>query len=373
MLNIALIGCGKIADQHMLAIQRIPDCRVVALCDRDILMARQLGERFGVERCFADSGRMFREVSPDVVHITTPPASHFELARQCLAVGCHVYVEKPFTVTAKEAIALIELAQNKQLKITAGHNLQFTLEMQEMRRLVQQGFLGGRPVHLESHFSYDLSDADYVGAVLGTPDHWVRRLPGQLFHNLISHGIARLAEFLDDLEHITIQAFQSQGLTAIGEASIQDELRVLLRDRSNTTAFFCFTTSIRPGLNQFRLHGPENSLVVDIAHGLLLPMRNRSYKSYLTYVIPPVNFSRAFLRNAWSNIVNFLRQRLHQDFGMRDLIAAFYQAVEHDTEPPISYRELLLTARIMDAIFQQLQPLKEPPTGKNFNYTLEST
>jgi predicted dehydrogenase len=155
MLKIALIGCGKIADQHVQAIHRIPDCEIVALCDREPLMAKQLGERCGVTVCFSDAREMLRSVRPDVVHITTPPQSHYSLAAECLKAGSHVYVEKPFTITAGEAESLIQLADRRNLKITAGHNLQFTLEMLEMRRLVKQGFLGGNPVHLESHFSYN--------------------------------------------------------------------------------------------------------------------------------------------------------------------------------------------------------------------------
>ena len=46
MLKIAIIGCGKIADQHVQAIHRIPDCDIVALCDRELLMAKQLGRAF---------------------------------------------------------------------------------------------------------------------------------------------------------------------------------------------------------------------------------------------------------------------------------------------------------------------------------------
>ena len=42
MLRVAIIGCGKIADQHLLAINRIPDCKVIAACDRELLMADQL-------------------------------------------------------------------------------------------------------------------------------------------------------------------------------------------------------------------------------------------------------------------------------------------------------------------------------------------
>ena len=98
----------------------------------------------------------------DVVHITTPPQSHYSLAKQCLESGSHVYLEKPFTITAGEAESLIRLAERRDLKITAGHNLQFTPETLEMRQLLAQGFLGGKPVHLESHFSYDLGDTTYV-------------------------------------------------------------------------------------------------------------------------------------------------------------------------------------------------------------------
>src|SRR5438132_3908950 len=88
--RVAIVGCGKIADQHVLAIQRIPDCRIVALCDRELLMAKQLGERFGVLECFSDLQEMLRATTPDVVHITTPPQNHFSLARQCLEFGSHV-------------------------------------------------------------------------------------------------------------------------------------------------------------------------------------------------------------------------------------------------------------------------------------------
>src|SRR5439155_19197015 len=58
----------------------------------------------------------------DIVHITTPPRSHYSLAKQCLESGSHVYLEKPFTVTASETESLIQLAQRRGLKITAGHN-----------------------------------------------------------------------------------------------------------------------------------------------------------------------------------------------------------------------------------------------------------
>jgi predicted dehydrogenase len=326
----------------------------VSLCDQELLMAKQLGERFDISACFSDLTEMLRETSPDVVHITTPPQSHFSLARQCLKAGSNVYLEKPFTLTADDANSLIELAKSCDLRITAGHNYQFTLEMLEMRRLVEQGFLGGRPIHLESFWSYNLGDSLYAGSFLGSRTHWLRQLPGQLFHNIISHGIAKLAEFLDDeLSEIVATADQSEQLRRLPAEDILDELRVLIRDKKGTTALFCFSTQIK-GLNQLRIYGPSGSLVADIITGSLIRQKAGAYKSYVTYFVPQVKNAWEHFRNLGLNITNFVRRRLYQDFGMKELIERFYHSIRQKSEPPIPYREIILTARIMDEIFAQI-------------------
>ena len=359
-LRIAIVGCGKIADQHVAAVQRLSDCAIVSVCDREMLMADQLASRFGIQECYADLAECIARSKPDVIHITTPPQSHFTLAKQSLEAGCHVYLEKPFTVTAMEAENIIRLAQGRTLKITAGHNLQFTLEMLRMRELVKRKFLGDRVVHVESHFSYSLDDASYVGPILGNPDHWVRRLPGQLFHNIISHGIAKLAEFLgDDLTEIIAVAQQSERLRKIGGREVLDELRVILRDREGTTALFNFSTQIKPGLNQLQIFGREGSIVVDHASGSLLCNKAHSDKSYLTYFLPPLRSARQNFKNALRNITDFLGRNLYQDAGMKELIDRFYQSVRADGPPPIAYREIVLTARIMDQIFAQIYPAQQ--------------
>ena len=356
----AIVGCGKIADQHVHAIRRIDDCIIVGLCDRELLMARQLGERFGINACFTDLQELLETTTPDVVHITTPPQSHYSLARQCLESGSNVYLEKPFTITAREAESLIRMAERRDLKITAGHNLQFTPETLAMRQLVARGFLGGKPLHLESHFSYDLGDTTYVGALLGDHQHWVRQLPGQLLHNIISHGLAKLAEFLDDdLIEIVGTAHQSEQLRNLGAPEVLDELRVLIRDKSGTTAFFCFSTQIK-GLNELRIYGPEGSIVVDHISGAVIRSKYRSCKSYLTYFVPPLRAAREHLRNARINITNFVRQRLYQDFGMKELIERFYNSIRSGSPPPIPFREIILTARIMDEIFAQIYAGQKP-------------
>src|SRR5436309_5698877 len=133
MLKVAIVGCGKIADSHAAHIQRIPGCEIVGVCDREPLMAQQLYDRFPIKAFFSYVGEMLSQARPDVVHITTPPAGHFDIAKLCLEMGCHVYVEKPFTLYREEAQALIDLAEEKNLKVTVGHDEQFSHAARRMR------------------------------------------------------------------------------------------------------------------------------------------------------------------------------------------------------------------------------------------------
>ena len=354
MLKVAIVGCGKIADAHASQIQRIAGCEIVGVCDTEPIMARQLFERFPVKQYFDDLAELLSVARPDVVHITTPPESHFDVAKICLDRGCHVYVEKPFTLFESDARRLIALADEKGLKLTAGHDLQFGHAARRMRTLVQTGYLGAGPVHMESYYGYSL-ERGHAQTLLGDNAHWVRRLPGGLLHNVISHGIARIAEFLTcDSPQVMAYGFVSPLLKRLGEREIIDELRVIIGDGERTTAYFTFSSQMRPSLHQFRVYGTQNSLILDPDQETLIRLRGRKFPSYLETFIPPVIFAEQYVGNLMRNVRTFLARDFHMTSGMKYLIEAFYRSIISGAPVPIPYREILLTARIMDAIFEQL-------------------
>ena len=355
MRKAAIVGCGKIADAHVSQIMRIKGCEIVAVCDREPLMARQLAERFSIPGHFSDVTELLNSAKPDVVHITTPPESHFSVAKTCLEWGCHVYVEKPFTVNEEQAQELIALANQKNLKITAGHDDQFSHVARRMRALVQSGFLGGAPVHMESYYCYEITNSGYAGALLGDKRHWVRRLPGKLLHNIISHGIARIAEFLKtDSPLVFAYGFVSPLLRSLGETEIIDELRVVICEEEHTTAYFTFSSQMRPELHEFRIYGPKNSLILDQDQETLIKMNGHRFASYAEKFVPPVTIAKQYLGNLLTNFGTFLGRDFQMKSGMKYLIEAFYRSIQENTPVPIPYREIILTARIMDAIFAQL-------------------
>ncbi|MDH5669925.1 MAG: Gfo/Idh/MocA family oxidoreductase [Nitrospira sp.] len=365
MLKVAIVGCGKIADAHAAQIQRIGGAEIVAVCDTEPLMARQLAERYQVKQQFVDLERLLSEARPDVVHITTPPESHFTLTAMCLEQGCHVYVEKPFTLNYPEAQQLIALAEQKGLKVTAGHDAQFGHAARRMRELVQSGYLGGDPVHLESYYCYELGDSSYVRALLTDKQHWVRRLPGKLLHNIISHGVAKVAEFLrGDSPQVIAHGFVSPFLQRMGESELVDELRVIIHDEQDTTAYFTFSSQMRPVLHQLRVYGPKNGFVIDQDQETLIRLSGKRGKSYLEKFVPPIEYSRQYLKNLSMNMSAFLKRDFHMSAGMYYLIESFYRSITQGTSVPISYREILIIAKLMDDIFGQVNERNEQPASQ---------
>lgn len=356
MLNVAIVGCGKIADDHASQIQRIKGCEIVGVCDREPLMARQLYERFPVKRYFSDLAELLGDAKPDVVHITTPPESHFDIARLCMERGCNVYVEKPFTLHAEEARVLVSLAIERGLKLTVGHDGQFSHATRHMRTLVGSGYLGGPPVHMESYFCYELGDTAYVRALLADKQHWVRKLPGKLLQNIISHGVASIAEFItSESPEVVAYGFVSPFLQGMGESEIIDELRVIIREEQGATAYFTFSSQMRPALHQFRIYGAQNGLILDRDQETLIKLRGKRFISYAEKFIPPVMTAGQYLGNFGTNLRTFLARDFHMQSGMKHLIESFYGSIVQGTPVPIPYREILLTAKIMDRIFDQLR------------------
>jgi len=363
-MRVGIIGCGRIADSHAEQITRIADCEIVGVCDKEELMAKQLYERFPVEGYFSDVDELLSIARPDVVHITTPPQSHFDLGKRCLESGCHVYIEKPFTVNAIEAEELINIASAQNLKLTAGHDDQFTHAAREMRALVRGGYLGGVPIHMESYYCYDLGDPQYAMEILGDKKHWIRQLPGKLIQNTISHGISRIAEFLStDSPKVLAYGSTSSLLRQMNETDITDELRVIIHDGGSATAYFTFSSQMRPMLKHFRIYGPRNAVVIDHDHQTVIKLRGAKHKSYLDKFIPPCNLAAQYLANSLSNMYLFLKNDFHMKSGMKFLIESFYKSILTDAPLPISYREIILTARIMDSIFSQINSQHPAPAS----------
>ena len=114
-MRVVVIGCGLIAQEHLRSIRRCPEVEIVGIADPNPVVLQATAAAFAVENTYEDARTMIVQQKPDVVHVATPPGNHEEMVRFALESGCHVYVEKPITLRAPEAEALVALAESKGL------------------------------------------------------------------------------------------------------------------------------------------------------------------------------------------------------------------------------------------------------------------
>ena len=176
--------------------------------------------------------------------------------------------------------------------------------------------------------------------------------------NTISHGISKVAEFFgEDAPNVIVHGFTSPMLKSIGEREIIDEIRVIIHEQQ-TTAYFTFSSQMRPSLHLLRLYGPKNGLILDEQQQTVIKMKGASYKSYLQQFVPPLIYAREYIRNSLGNANRFFRRNFQADYGMRMLIKSFYDSIVEEKALPIPFSEILRTSRIMDDIFAQLTLLQ---------------
>src|ERR1700682_754319 len=109
-LTSVLIGCGAIAREHLTALGRLHEVDVAAVCDISAARAEAAAERFGISKWYTNYEKLLGDIRPDLVHITTPPSSHFSIAKNCLSAGLNVFCEKPVTTVYSDFTILKQLA-----------------------------------------------------------------------------------------------------------------------------------------------------------------------------------------------------------------------------------------------------------------------
>ena len=114
-MKYALIGCGRIAPNHIKAAlaNRGSGLEVAAICDLVPEKMTSLAEKFdlGGTAQYTDYRAMLRDVRPDLVAVATESGSHAAVALDCIAAGCNVIIEKPIALSMSDSRKVIAAAK----------------------------------------------------------------------------------------------------------------------------------------------------------------------------------------------------------------------------------------------------------------------
>ena len=141
MVNIGIIGCGKMAGAHIDALACIPSARIAAVCDVDEEKCRQFSEKSGA-KAYTSYEEMTEKEDLQLVMICLPPGLHGDCACHCAGKGINIFLEKPMGVSSAECRKMIEACKKNGVMLWVGHMQRYSIENRIAKELIDSGEYG---------------------------------------------------------------------------------------------------------------------------------------------------------------------------------------------------------------------------------------
>jgi UDP-N-acetyl-2-amino-2-deoxyglucuronate dehydrogenase len=215
-IKYALIGCGRIAPNH-LAAALSNGLDIVAVCDmvpehmEKVLQQVAEAERGNIHR-YTDYKQLLKEEKPDLVAIATESGKHAGIGLDVLQARCHAIIEKPIALSIQEADRLIDTADKYRLVLCACHQNRFNKSVQKIREALEAGRFG-RLMHGAAHIRWNRGRDYYAQAPWrGTWQQDGGALMNQCIHNIdllrwmMGGEIEEVFAYTDRLRHPYIEA-----------------------------------------------------------------------------------------------------------------------------------------------------------------------
>jgi predicted dehydrogenase len=142
MITVGVIGCGYWGPNLIRNFVENEASRLAWVCDTDERRLAEIARRYPSARAATDYRQLLADPALDAVVIVTPANTHYPFAKEALAAGKHVLVEKPLTKCAREAEELIRLARERGLTLMVDHTFVYTGAVRKIKEIVAGGELG---------------------------------------------------------------------------------------------------------------------------------------------------------------------------------------------------------------------------------------
>lgn len=312
-VGFALIGCGRISDNHLDAIENAPHAKLVAVCDIIEQKAKVIAEKYGCNY-YTDYIKMLECEKIDVCSILTPSGYHSEIGCEVAKRGVNVFCEKPIDVTKEKADQLIECCKNNNVKLGCVFQRRTYDAAIKTKEAVERGYLG-RVTLADAYLKYYRDDEYYASA------DWrgTLELDGGALMNQSIHGIDMINWIMGGIESVCADC-----RTYVWDIEAEDTAVIRVKYKNGAMGVIEGTTTAYSGLETiFAVHGTKGSIIFGDKGFYMWDLMDKSIP------VPEITNSMGGV-NCQYNETNFGHIYLVEDMAM---------AVLEDRAPMISGEE----------------------------------
>lgn len=352
-LRAAVIGTGKISEEHLRFLSTTPLAELAGVCDLSPSLAKYAVDRFPSANgrsatAFTDSANMLQELRPDVVHVLTPAHTHVKLVTDALSAGAHVIVEKPVAPTNEQFRQLWSLAQANHRRIVEDHNYRFNEPVLRIEQLLRDGQLGEvREVDVRMCLNVRKPGGRYIDDNLPHPSH---NLPAGVIHEFITHLCYLALRFMPpDSDFSRVAA----AWTKHGDDRLfrHDDLDALVI-AGPVHARIRFTSHALPEGFAVTVRGTKGWAETDLFQPHLRVVIPRKGGEQLTPLVNHFVNGASLMRSSVVGFRNKVMQKTPYE-GLQTFLGKTYGALAAGTEPPVTFDDMDRASRLVDALVDE--------------------
>jgi predicted dehydrogenase len=268
--NVAIVGCGIIAQTHLHALKKLNSLKVVAVCDTDEKKAIATSKKWKIDHYYTDFSKMLSDENISILSILTPPSSHAFLAIEAIKHGINVVVEKPLTMTTKEADSIINALRSSSAKMTVVYHFLFSKAMLDSFSLIREQRIG-EILKVDVKMVQDAR----MDPMASDPNHWSHKLFGGRFGEMLPHPVYVLQSLLGE-KLDTKKVFVSKR----GNISWlpKDELYAILENEKGLGSLYVSLNAPRVSYT-CDVYGTRKILKIDLTRQMVLQMGHMGFSN----------------------------------------------------------------------------------------------
>lgn len=330
-MKVALVGTGTIAEKnHLPILFSIPDVNVVAVCDNNEKRLTRVSQKFNIKNRYTTIDEMLKSTDADIIDITTPGYTHYEIAMKALLSNRNVLLEKPATLKTVEAEDLEFVSKKRKLKLGVCQSYRYSEPAIRFQKLRKDGGIGTIDKIIAMH---------HGGAIYALPTwFWDENLSGGILIELGNHAVDLQCYFMGDWKKVLdvkVHYDKSLKFTTSLLAVVQYEIGIGVIDlkwlSSSHFMHFYISGSVADAIMKFYPDG------LILQHGHFSPLSEFTGE----------------LERIWNFGYSSFRKRYYQktELPHRILIENFIKSINSDCQPLVPIRDVIPTIRLSEEIW----------------------
>jgi scyllo-inositol 2-dehydrogenase (NADP+) len=254
VIKVGFVGFGRMGITHFSILNTHPEVQITAVCDQSKTLLNVLKSRVDVA-VYTDMNEMFATENLDLVIISTPTSSHSAIVCLAVANNCHIFVEKPFSLTPSEGREALSLLEGRKLVNQVGYVNRFNEVFVEVRRLLGGGVIGDIVTFTSEMYGATVlkdSSSGWRGAT---------KLGGGCMYEFASHCIDLVVYLVGAPDRVTGSVMQS--IFSSGVEDLVTSTFIYDRGCSGMISVNWSDETFRKPANIFTIIGTKGKIIAD--------------------------------------------------------------------------------------------------------------